>query len=76
MNTATSVETPSLHVSTPSARPRFDHKTGPVTAIIFVGLLAVGLPYTGHNPAMAWILTLPAAILLSGLLYWFFTLLF
>ena len=49
MNTATSVATPSLHVPGPASRPRFDQKTGPVTAIIFVGLLAVGLLYTGYS---------------------------
>jgi PiT family inorganic phosphate transporter len=31
---------------------------------------------TLRNLAMAWVLTLPAAILLSGGLYWFFTQIF
>jgi inorganic phosphate transporter, PiT family len=49
MNTVTSVATPSMHIPVPASRPRFDSKTGPVTAIIFVGLLAVGLLYTGYS---------------------------
>jgi PiT family inorganic phosphate transporter len=32
-----------------SARPMFDKKPGPVTAIIFIGLLAIGLLYTGYS---------------------------
>jgi inorganic phosphate transporter, PiT family len=31
---------------------------------------------TIRNPALAWVLTLPIAILLSGSLYWLFTQIF
>src|SRR3984885_12945783 len=31
------------------SRPQFDKKTGPVSAIIFVGLLAIGLLFTGYS---------------------------
>jgi PiT family inorganic phosphate transporter len=48
MNTATSIATP-LHVTAPTSRPRLDHRPGPVTAIVFVGLLAIGLLYTGYS---------------------------
>jgi PiT family inorganic phosphate transporter len=47
MNTATSVAAPLQ--SAPSFRPRFDHRPGPVTAIVFVGLLATGLLFTGYS---------------------------
>src|SRR5579863_9092569 len=32
-----------------SARPRLDYKAGPATTIIFVGLLAAGLLFTGYS---------------------------
>ncbi|ALM82105.1 inorganic phosphate transporter [Bordetella sp. N] len=47
MNTAT--ETAATPPSLGGARSRFDQKTGPTTAIVFVGLLAIGLFYTGHS---------------------------
>jgi PiT family inorganic phosphate transporter len=31
------------------SRPRLDHKPGPVTAVIFVGLLAIGLLFTSYS---------------------------
>ena len=40
LNTATSVAAPS-QVAAPSFNLRFDHLPGPVTAIVFVGLLVV-----------------------------------
>jgi PiT family inorganic phosphate transporter len=43
-NTAT-VEMP---IST-SSRPSLDHKNGPLTAIIFIGVLSVGLFFTGYS---------------------------
>ena len=33
----------------PSSRPHLDQKPGPVTAIVFVGLLAIGLLFTGYS---------------------------
>jgi PiT family inorganic phosphate transporter len=47
MNTAT--RTAALPPSASAARPRFDQKSGPVTAIVFVGLLAAGLFYAGYS---------------------------
>ena len=32
-----------------SSRPHLDKKPGPVTAIMFVGLLAIGLLFTGYS---------------------------
>ncbi|RQP21499.1 inorganic phosphate transporter [Piscinibacter terrae] len=32
-----------------SSRPRLDHQPGPVTAIIFIGALALGLLFTGYS---------------------------
>ena len=32
-----------------SSRPHLDHKPGPVTAIVFIGLLAIGLLFTGYS---------------------------
>ena len=32
-----------------SSRPHLDKKPGPVTAIVFVGLLAAGLLFTGYS---------------------------
>jgi len=44
MNTATaSMPTPS------AARPNLDHKPGPITAVIFFGMLAIGLLFTGYS---------------------------
>ena len=45
MNTATFA---AGHAS-PDSRPQLDNKPGPVTAIVFVGLLAVGLLFTGYS---------------------------
>jgi PiT family inorganic phosphate transporter len=47
MNSAT--ETAALPPSHGAARPRFDQRTGPTTIIVFVGLLAIGLLYTGYS---------------------------
>jgi PiT family inorganic phosphate transporter len=47
MNTTT-LSAGALPSSHPS-RPHLDHKAGPVTAIIFVGLLATGLLFTGYS---------------------------
>ena len=33
----------------PSARPQLDKKISPVTAVVFVGLLATGLLFTGYS---------------------------
>ncbi len=33
----------------PASRPRLDHKPGPLTALLFVGLLASGLLFTGWS---------------------------
>ncbi len=38
-----------IPASVPSSRPQLDHKPSPVTAIIFVGLLAVGLLFTAYS---------------------------
>src|SRR4249919_2422959 len=47
MNSAT---TASAVLSSPhSSRPHLDHKPGPVTALIFAGLLGVGLAFTGYS---------------------------
>lgn len=32
-----------------SSRPHLDHKPGPVTAIVFIGLLAIGLLFTSYS---------------------------
>jgi PiT family inorganic phosphate transporter len=47
MNTAS--EAAALPPSHGAPRPRFDQRTGPVTVIVFVGLLAAGLAYTGYS---------------------------
>lgn len=47
MNTATQAAV--LPPSQGVARPRFDQRTGPATVIVFAGLLAVGLFYTGYS---------------------------
>jgi len=47
MNSAT---TASAVLSSPhSSRPQLDHKPGPITALIFAGLLGVGLAFTGYS---------------------------
>jgi inorganic phosphate transporter, PiT family len=33
----------------PASRPNLDHKPGPLTALLFFGLLAVGLLFTGYS---------------------------
>lgn len=47
MNTATA--TLAAGQTAPDARPQLDKKPGPVTAIVFVGLLAIGLLFTGYS---------------------------
>jgi PiT family inorganic phosphate transporter len=44
MNTETAVLS-----ATPDARPHLDHKPSPLTAIIFIGLFAAGLLFTGYS---------------------------
>jgi inorganic phosphate transporter, PiT family len=47
MNTAT---TAAATLSSPhSSRPHLDHKPGPITALIFAGLLGVGLAFVGYS---------------------------
>ena len=41
--------TDSLSATHASSRPRLDQKSGPVTVIVFLGLLAVGLLFTGRS---------------------------
>ncbi|MEO8630981.1 MAG: inorganic phosphate transporter, partial [Betaproteobacteria bacterium] len=48
MNT-TSYAPTTLSPSPPAVRPHLDRKPGPVTAIIFVGMLAVGLLFTAYS---------------------------
>jgi inorganic phosphate transporter, PiT family len=43
MNTAAAA------LSASPSRPHLDHKAGPVTAIIFIGVLAIGLLFTGYS---------------------------
>jgi len=38
-----------LHAVPDGGKPKLDHKPGPVTAIFFVGLLAIGLLFTGWS---------------------------
>jgi len=45
MNTATAT----LPAAPAASRPHLDHRPGPVTAIVFIGLLAVGLLFTGWS---------------------------
>ncbi|OZI33987.1 anion permease [Bordetella genomosp. 10] len=47
MNTAT--ESAALPPSHGGVRSRFDQRTGPTTVIVFFGLLAIGLFYTGYS---------------------------
>ncbi|MEP6873268.1 MAG: inorganic phosphate transporter, partial [Burkholderiales bacterium] len=46
MNTATTAALPA-HAA--PSRPHLDKKPGPVTAIVFIGLLAIGLLFTGYS---------------------------
>ena len=48
MNTTTATHA-ALPGHAASSRPHLDHKPGPVTAVIFVGLLAIGLLFTGYS---------------------------
>jgi len=50
MNTASSAAAPfkPAHPQ-PTSRPQLDRKSGPMTAIIFIGLLAVGLLFSGYS---------------------------
>jgi PiT family inorganic phosphate transporter len=41
--------TAALSRSPPASRPHLDHKPGPVTAVIFVGLLGAGLLFTAYS---------------------------
>ncbi|NKI92814.1 inorganic phosphate transporter [Rhizobacter sp. SG703] len=71
MNTTTAGTLP------PSSRPKLDSKPGPLTAILFVGLLAAGLLFTGYSlvgdiseagtPATTWVpfLLLGVALLIA-----------
>jgi len=45
MNAAATTVSPTAHAS----RPHLDQKAGPVTALIFIGLLAVGLFFSGFS---------------------------
>ena len=45
--TVTAGNAPSGHA--PSSRPHLDKKPGPVTAVVFIGLLAIGLLFTGYS---------------------------
>ena len=47
--TATVTAGAALPARPPSSRPHLDKKPGPVTAVIFIGLLAVGLLFTGYS---------------------------
>jgi PiT family inorganic phosphate transporter len=49
MNSTATLSASDLSRNLPPSRPRFDQKTGPVTAIVFVGLLAIGLLYTAYS---------------------------
>jgi len=48
MNSAASLSAPIAATGVPP-RPRFDAKPSPITALIFVGLLAAGLLFTGYG---------------------------
>jgi PiT family inorganic phosphate transporter len=47
--TATVTAGAALPARPPSARPHLDGKPGPLTAIVFIGLLATGLLFTGYS---------------------------
>ena len=42
--------TPAAEATVPHFRPDIDQKVGPAGAIIFTGLLAIGLLFTGQQP--------------------------
>ena len=46
---STASATAALSPSQPASRPHLDGKPGPVTAIIFIGLLAIGLLFTAYS---------------------------
>ncbi|HEY4066653.1 MAG TPA: inorganic phosphate transporter [Burkholderiaceae bacterium] len=48
-STATAALPSGAAPSSAAARPKFDSKPGPVTAIVFIGLLAIGLLFTGYS---------------------------
>ena len=48
MNSATAIASP-LPAAPTSSRPHLDHKPGPVTAIVFIGMLAAGLLFGGYS---------------------------
>lgn len=50
MNTASSAAAPfkPAHPQ-PTSRPQLDRKSGPMTAIVFIGLLAAGLLFSGYS---------------------------
>jgi len=70
--------------------PKLDHATNPLQLILFFGALAAAVLFVAHmaangsglqwstvrNIALAWALTLPAAMSLSGVLYLIFSRLF
>ena len=43
------MDTAEATLSASPSRPHLDHKAGPVTAIIFFGVLAIGLLFTGYS---------------------------
>ena len=50
MNTAVTTAMPAKAApQAPSPKPQFDKRPGPVTAIVFAGLLAIGLLFTGYS---------------------------
>ena len=48
MNTTASAAA-ALPASLPASRPHLDNKPGPITAIVFIGLLAVGMLFTSYS---------------------------
>jgi PiT family inorganic phosphate transporter len=74
-------------VSPSSPKPKLDQPVNPLTLILFFGVLAarflfvacslyVDVDETGAKVTtylMGWVLTLPAAIMLSATLYWTFS---
>jgi PiT family inorganic phosphate transporter len=48
-SSATTVAAPSATASPPLARPHMDQKTGPMTALIFLALLVVGILFTAYS---------------------------
>ena len=49
MSSVLSAGVPPSHASEAPSRPLLDHKPGPVTAVVFVGLLAIGLLFTAWS---------------------------